>query len=84
MIESTVISLMTPWKPRPLIITSRIASINHFAGMSCAMAWSGSGILSMGNIKPESNMVGNMRPITEMSKATNPDKIHNGMDNLYW
>ena len=85
---STVNSFKTPEIPRPLIMISRMAWMNHFAGIICAIACNAMGMLSMGNINPDNRMVGNINPMTDISKATSCESTLDDMSKpkilIYW
>lgn len=57
-------------KPDPLIITSLMARINHFAGKMSANHWNINGILFSGNRNPDSSTVGRKSPIIVIIMAS--------------
>ena len=58
-------------KPEPLIITSLMARMNHFAGKMFANHWKNNGILFNGKRKPDNSTVGRNSPIIVIIMASN-------------
>ena len=67
--QSTPTSLSTDVIPSPSIIIAFTALMYHFAGTIFESTCSGSGIFSIGNIIPESNITGIISPIPETNMA---------------
>ena len=65
----TATSVNIDSSPNPFIRTSLTAEMNHFAGMTCAIARRSQVIFSIGNIKPESKTAGNISPMTDPNNA---------------
>jgi hypothetical protein len=55
---------VTPFNITPFIIIT-----NHFAGIILLITCNGTGILVIGKIKPDNNIVGNINPIKEIIMA---------------
>lgn len=67
---STVNSLITEENPSPCIIIFFMAIIYHFAGIISDNQRSIAGIFSIGNIIPESIIIGSIITIPDISSAT--------------
>ena len=60
------VSFQIKASPTPFSIIPFKIRMNHFAGMILLMICKGNGILEMGKMKPDNNMVGNINPIKEI------------------
>ena len=69
MATSIMVSFQTAANPRPLIITSFTMMKDHFEGTILEMICNGTGIFSIGNIKPLKSSVGRNRLIMEVNIA---------------
>ena len=68
--EIISVSFHTISIPDPLSIIFFTIIINHFAGMILEIHCNILGIFSIGNINPESIIVGSNKPITDIINAT--------------
>ncbi len=68
--NSTRVSFHTDAKPNPFNITDLTIIMNQVAGTILEIYCNAAGIFSTGKIKPESNMVGSIKPRSEISIAT--------------